>query len=291
MTTESRRVSKLTDLTQYKTTSERLPYWARSTNPIVRRHLGLYWRTIPPEIRPFLTIYLVWAGIMLVGMVFPPLFGFTMLSFLASIMIVPVMMVLYAHVLLSVAIDAARHMQAEMKNNTFELLQATPMSLPQIFLGKVAAAIWKRMDDLIMVAQVAIAFGPPIIFTFYTELWPVEQTSVITPLATMIAAFVSLLRILLEPLMVGVISVFVGLVVPGRSRAISSAVVLSAFYFLLINLLAHLPSVRGATLSDGTILPTHTTLLILFDFVLPVVLPLALIWGLLKLATYIVTND
>ena len=29
-----------------------LPYWARATNPIVRRHLGLYWRTLPPEFEP-----------------------------------------------------------------------------------------------------------------------------------------------------------------------------------------------------------------------------------------------
>ena len=33
-----------------------LPYWARATNPIVRRHLGLYWRTLPPEFEPIFYI-------------------------------------------------------------------------------------------------------------------------------------------------------------------------------------------------------------------------------------------
>src|SRR5262245_51464321 len=98
---------RITDLTSYGSSVERLPYWARSTTPIVRRHLGLYWRTVPPELRPFVWLYLTWVGLMAIGILFPPLFGFTMISFLASIMIVPFAMGLYAYVLLHIAVDAA----------------------------------------------------------------------------------------------------------------------------------------------------------------------------------------
>lgn len=291
MATKIQPVNRLTDLSRYGDSTQRLPYWARSTNPIVRRHLGLYWRTVPPETRPFFLIYLVWVGIMVAGLLVPPLFGFTMLSFLASIMIIPVMMVIYAHVLLTIAINASRNMQMEMNNETLQLLRATPMSLPQIFLGKVAAAIWRRMDDVVMVAQSALAFGPPLIFTGYTLFWPVEDALWQAPLLTLVAALVMLFRVIVEPVMVGAISVFVGLVVPGRSRAISSAVALSAFYFLLLNLAANLPAVRGAELPDGSIMPPNHTLILVFDLVLPVVLPIAITYILLQLAARIVNTD
>lgn len=291
MVTEVQPVNRLTDMSRYGDRVQRLPYWARSTNPIVRRHLGLYWRTVPPDTRPFFIIYLVWVCVMLLGLLMPQFFSLTMLSFLASIMIIPVMMVIYAHVLLTIAINAARNMQMEMQNETLQLLQATPMNLPQIFLGKVAAAFWRRMDDVVMVAQSAMAFGPPLIFTGYTLFWPLEASVWQAPIITLVATLVTVFRIIAEPIMVGAISVFVGLVVPGRSRAITSAVALSAFYFLLLNLAANLPAVRGTELADGTLIPPNHGLIIAFDLVLPVLLPLVITYGLLKLAARIATSD
>lgn len=291
MVTKSRPVNALTDIEAYGDNSDRLPYWARSTNPIVRRHLGLYWRTVPPDTRPFITFYLMWLVVMAAGMAFPSLFSLTMLSFLASIMIIPVMMVLYAHLLVTIAINAARNMQMEMNNDTFTLLQATPMSLPQIFLGKVAAAMWLRMDDIVLVAQATVAFAPPLIFTGYTAFWPIADSSVYTPVLTLIGTLVMFFRVVAEPVMIGTLSVFIGMVVPGRSRAITSAVAMSVFYFLLLNLAANLPAVRGAELADGTLMPPNHALIILFDMVLPVVLPIVITFGLLRLATRMITAD
>ena len=101
---------------------------------------------------------------------------------------------------------------------------------------------------------------------------------------------VLLARLVLEPIMLGVTSVFIGLVVPGSSRAVTTSLVLGAFYFLLLNLTANLPFVRGADLPDGTILPPSQTLIFLFDFVLPVLLPLVIIGTLLPLAARIVRD-
>jgi hypothetical protein len=280
-----------TRFTEFEDVQERLPYWARSTNPIVRRHLGLYWRTVPPELQPFGAIFLVWVVVMVSGILLPALFGFTMISFLASIMIIPFALILYAHVLWTISTEASDHMQQEFSNDTFQLLQATPMSLSQIFLGKVAAAIWHRMDDLVMIAQLMLAFSPPILFYIYAQIWPTDVYGfAITPIMALLATVVVLARLVLEPLMIGVLSVFIGIVVPGKGRAISASVVLGAFYFLLLNLLSQLPSVRGFETSDGLV-PPNVPLVLLTDFVLPVALPLLLIFGLLKLSAWLVTKD
>jgi hypothetical protein len=289
--TQSPIIEAKSRFTEFEDVQERLPYWARSTNPIVRRHLGLYWRTVPPELQPFAAIFMVWVVVMLSGILFPALFGFTMISFLASIMIIPFTLILYAHVLWTISTEASNHMQQEFSNDTFQLLQATPMSLSQIFLGKVAAAIWRRMDDLVMIAQLALAFSPPILFYIYAQIWPTDVYGIaITPLMALLATVVVLCRIVLEPIMIGVMSVFIGIVVPGKGRAISAAVVLGTFYFLLLNLLSQLPSVRGFRTADGLV-PPNIPLVLLTDFVLPVALPLLLIFGLLRLSAYLVTKD
>jgi hypothetical protein len=277
--------------TEFENVQERLPYWARSSNPIVRRHLGLYWRTVPPELQPFGSIFLVWVVVMVSGILLPALFGFTMISFLASIMIVPFALAVYAHILWTISTEASSYMQQEFANDTFQLLRATPMSLTQIFLGKVSAAIWRRMDDLVMVAQLLLAFSPPILFYIYAQIWPTDEYGiVITPLMTLLATAVVLARVVLEPMMIGVMSIFIGIVVEGKGRAISAATVLGVFYFLLLNLLTQLPSVRGFETTDG-IVPPNFLLVILTDFVLPVALPLILIFGLLKFSAYLVTKD
>jgi hypothetical protein len=277
--------------TEIEDVQERLPYWARSSNPIVRRHLGLYWRTVPPELQPFGSIFLVWVVVMVSGILLPALFGFTMISFLASIMIVPFSLIVYAHILWTISTEASAYMQQEFSNDTFQLLQATPMSLTQIFLGKVSAAIWRRMDDLVMVAQLLVAFSPPILFYIYAQIWPTDEYGIaITPLMSLLATVVVLARLILEPLMIGVMSVFIGIVVEGKGRATSAAVVLGTFYFVLLNLLSQLPSVRGFETIDTVVKPNFL-LVILTDFVLPVALPLILIFGLLKLSTYLVTRD
>lgn len=285
------RIRNHADLTEFADPQERLPYWARSTNPIVRRHLGLYWRTVPPEIKPFMWIYLVWVVIMLASVILPALFSLTMISYLASIMVIPFAMLLYGHVLLTVAIDATRAMQQEFSNNTFELLQATPMSLPQIYLGKVAAAMWRRMDDIVMIAQLTLAFSPPIIFTIYTDFFPMDTGNpAIAPLLTLIAALVALFRVLIEPMMIGVVSVFIGMVVPGRGRSISSAIVLGGFYFLLMNLLSRLPAVRGYDTPEGPV-PANAALVILVDFILPLAIPALIIFVILKVAEKMMAQD
>lgn len=283
---------KLTDLSDYDVAVERLPYWARSTNPIVRRHLGLYWRTMPPDVQPFVVIFLVWSVLLAVGVLVPPLMSFTMITFLASLMVLPLAWLYYANILLHIASEAAYAMQSEMENDTLNLLRTTPMSIPQILLGKVAASMWKHMDDLVMLAQLTLAFSPPVIFTTYSQHWAAEGSTIaVAPLLTLVGMIVGMLRIFAEPLMVGMLAVFVGIVVPGRSRAISGAVFIAGFYFVLLNLMSSLPGIRGFEGPGGVEVGPNVPLMLLFDLVLPLVLPLLILYGLLKLGEWLITRD
>ncbi|MAU13493.1 MAG: hypothetical protein CL607_26985 [Anaerolineaceae bacterium] len=257
-----------------------VPYWARNTNPIVRRHLGLGGHTVPPALQPIMVIFGVWALILLLGLIWQPIVHVTLLLFLASIMLVPVSIALYAHVLFTVAKTAAHNMQDEMKNKTINLLRTTPMSLEQIFLGKIAAAMWQRMDDLALVAQITVVFGPPILYSMYSPVWPPSEQPILSVLMVLLSLVVSLVRLLLEPVMLGSLAVLVGVVAPNRSTAISATVALGAFYVLLLNLARQIPAIEA-----------NAGLIFLMDFVIPVALPAALSFIFLRTAYRIVTAD
>ena len=149
-----------------------LPYWARATNPIVRLHLGLYWRTLPPEFEPIFYICGFWALALLAGIIFPFVTDLATTVIVVSVLVVPVGIIFYLRALCSIAANSAAAMADEIRNNTMQLLMSTPMSLEQIFLGKVASAIWRKMDDLILIVQGAAIFGPPLIIMHYAGLFP-----------------------------------------------------------------------------------------------------------------------
>lgn len=278
-------------ITMMERAANRVPYWARSTNPIVRRHLGLNWRTLPPQVRPLLIGVGIWALILFIGIILPIVRDTAAMLFLSSIIVLPVTALLYGHILITIAVTAADTMQEEMRNNTLSLLRTTPMSLEQIFLGKIAVALWKRMDDLVLVAQVVVAFAPPVLLVVYSGYWALEQYPVASQLIVITGIIVSLLRLVVEPVFIGILAVFIGVIVPNRSTAITGTISLGVFYFVIINLASHLPIVRGEKLLDGTIIPPNQALIILFEFVLPVVLPVLLAYLFLRLAVRTVTAD
>ncbi len=271
--------------------ANRVPYWARSTNPIVRRHLGLNWRTLPPQIQPLMVGVGIWALILLIGLILPIVRDTAAMLFLSSIIVLPVTGLLYAHVLVTIAVTAADTMQEEMRNNTLSLLRTTPMSLEQIFLGKIAVALWKRMDDLVLVSQVVVAFAPPILLVVYSEFWALDQYPVMSQVIVIISLIVSLLRLIIEPVFIGTLAIFIGVIVPNRATAITGTVALSVFYFVMMNLINRLPFIRGEELLDGTIIPPNHLMIGVFEFVLPLLLPALLSYLFLRLAVRSVTAD
>ena len=274
-----------------------LPYWARATNPIVRRHLGLYWRTLPPEFEPILYITGGWIGALLIGIILPFVTDLATMLIVVSVMVIPLTMIFYVYALFSIAANSAATMSDEIRNKTMHLLMATPMSLDQILLGKVAAAIWRKMDDLILIVQGAAFFGPPLIIMHYAGLFPLFESGIVGYPLIIGMILVALARLILEPVMFGMIGVGIGAFVPYRSTAMSVSVALVAFYFLLMYMLSQLGSqsvvaalealgqATDLTLSAANLrLAGALALMIGTDFVLPLLLP----YGVIRLMIRIV---
>ncbi|MCY3977353.1 MAG: hypothetical protein OXG23_04565 [Chloroflexi bacterium] len=270
-----------------------LPYWARATNPIVRRHLGLYWRTLPPEFEPIFYTSGFWVLALLAGIVFPFVTDLATTVIVVSVLVIPVGIIFYLRALFSIAANSAAAMADEIRNNTMQLLMSTPMSLEQIFLGKVASAIWRKMDDLILIVQGAAIFGPPLIIMHYAGLFPLRESGPFTYILIIIMSITALLRLVLEPLMFGMVGVGIGAFVPFRAIAVTSSVAWVAFYFVLINMLQHLNLQFLSAALDGAReaselamqaanmrLAVALTMMVAIELVLPVALPYALIRGI-----------
>lgn len=277
---------------------ENLPYWARATNPIVRRHLGLYWRTLPPEFEPIFYICGFWLSALLLGIFFPFITDLATTVIVVSVLVIPVGMIFYLRALFSVAANSASAMADEIRNNTMQLLMSTPMSLDQIFLGKVAASLWRKMDDLILIVQGAAIFGPPLIIMHYAGLFPLRESGPVTYLLIIAMTLVSMLRLVLEPLMFGMVGVGIGAFVPFRSIAMTSSVAFVAFYFLLMIMLQQLNIDFLAAALDAAKHATELTLdvanlrlavavgsTVLAELLMPVLIPLALIRLVIVLLT------
>jgi|GEM_PF-706062 len=274
---------------------EKLPYWARATNPIVRRHLGLYWRTLPPEIEPILYITGGWIVLLLLGIIAPFVTDLATTVIVVSILVVPLAMMFYLRSLFSIAANSAAAMSDEIRNKTMPLLMSTPMSVDQIFLGKVAAAIWRKMDDLILIVQAAAIFGPPLIIMHYAGIFTLRDGGPITYILVVAFTIISLIRLVIEPIMFGMIGVAIGAFVPFRSTAMTSAVAMVAFYFLLSIMLQQLnlgytvasmeavQEATEATLNEANLRFAIAILqTIVIDLVLPILFPYLVIRGLIR---------
>ncbi|MCY3832822.1 MAG: hypothetical protein OXG85_07375 [Chloroflexi bacterium] len=275
-----------------------LPYWARATNPIVRRHLGLYWRTLPPEFEPIFYVCAFWVVALLVGILFPFVIDLATTVIVVSVLVIPVGLIFYIRALFSIAANSAAAMADEIRHNTMQLLMSTPMSLEQIFLGKVASAIWRKMDDLILIVQGAAIFGPPLIIMHYAGLFPLRESGPLTYLLIIVMSITALLRLILEPLMFGMVGVGIGAFVPFRAIAMTSSVAWVAFYFVLINMLqqlnlqflsAALDAAREANdLTVGLAVQAANMRLALaigLTVLIELALPLALPYGLIRLVS------
>lgn len=267
-----------------------LPYWARATNPIVRRHLGLYWRTLPPELQPILYISGGWIIALLIGILLPFITDMATMLIVVSIMVIPIAMIFYARALFSIAANSAVAMSDEMRNKTMHLLMSTPMSLEQILLGKVAAAIWRKMDDLIIIVQAAALFGPPLLIMHFAALFPIVDSGILSYPLVIIMSIIVLVRLVIEPVMFGMLGVGIGTYVPYRSTAMMMSVALVGFYFLLMYMINQLSAQNVMTAMEAVSQATEATLsaanlrltgaivfMIATDFVLPLLLPYALI--------------
>jgi hypothetical protein len=256
---------------------ERLPEWARRSNPIVRRHLGIYWKTLLPEVRPLLTMYGFQVCLIALSYPFPFLFDLAMPMITASIILLPLAIFIYGRLLIAIGAASAEMIVDEQKKNTLTLLRATPIPLKDILLSKMAASIWRQVEDIGLLLLAALAFSLPLLILQYASFWPLDDYPIIARGAMALGLAASLVRLLVEPVMVGAIGIMTGAVLPWRSWARASAAVLTLFYFLLLNLPRRL--LMGWELR------------VMIEIVLPLVLPVLITWIAFRLAHHALTRD
>ncbi|RMG84902.1 MAG: hypothetical protein D6712_10430 [Chloroflexi bacterium] len=256
-----------------------LPKWAKQSNPIVRRHLGMYWKTVPPDVIPLVMAAAIQICLVLLAAWAPFIFDLWTPLVVASVLAMPLAYYAYMRVLLNVAIHAADVMSQELRNDTLNLLRTTPLDLRDIFLGKIAAAMWREMDLWSVLFGVAVFFSVPVIVMNYAVMWPPTEYPLLAHVAIIIGFVVALARMVLEPMMVGAVGVLIGSIVSYRSTAMSAAMGTGILYFVMLQLVRQIPV--GDSFIGRMVL----------DMGVPLVLPIFIIWGALKLAAYVVTRD
>lgn len=254
-----------------------LPLWARRTNPIVRRQLGMYWRVFPPQVGPIAK----WTGILslvvLATIPYPLLFVIILTFLLAAMAMLPYAFYTYTAALAQIINDSVSSLVNEYKNDTMTLLRTTPLSTDEIVLSKISAAVWRRMDELDQVLSFALALGMPAIMMFYLGIWPPNEVPVVAQVLTIVTFAASLVRLPLEMFMVATLGAMMGAATHTRSSAFLGTAVMVFFYFLLLNL--------------ARLLSLPWTLQLVVDAVLPVVLPIVITWLALRLTLHLVTRD
>ncbi|MEO8610226.1 MAG: hypothetical protein ABI690_20190 [Chloroflexota bacterium] len=255
---------------------KRLPPWARRSHPIIRRQLGMYWKTILPDVGFLVKIVLVQAGLVVVSLPIPFIFDLALPTITASILLLPVAIYMYVQVLFAIGYAAAVNVADEVRYDTFTLLRVTPIDLPTILASKIAAAIWRQVENLGLLIIAAGLFSMPILISQYATIWPLAQYPVLSRLGMVLGLIVSLLRLILEPFMIGALGVMAGAGLRVRSSAVIATAIIAFFYFMGMNLIRFLK------------LPWPLQFGI--EFILPIVLPLLIIWGSLKLAERFITR-
>ena len=242
-----------------------LPEWARRSNPIVRRHLGAYWKMLTPNVGLIVRLFLLQVALVLASIAFPALLTILMPTVTVSLVLLPLAFVMYAQLLIHVGVMSADSVVAERRNGTLDLLLVIPRSLTHILYGKVAAAVWRQVENLGMLALGVVLVSIPVLIIQNDILYSIADNPLLMRAGVILALASSLLRLILEPIMIGAIGTLVGAAMPLRIPALVATLLTGVAYFAAINLVRLLPLDPFTQLQIDTVLPV----------VLPVVIALA----------------
>ncbi|MBI5671060.1 MAG: hypothetical protein HZC41_23950 [Chloroflexi bacterium] len=256
---------------------QRLPAWARRTNPIIRRQLGMYWKTILPEVSVLVKLVIVQVGLVALSLLWPFLFDLALPTITAALLLFPIALYLYGHILFAIGTAAALSIVDELRKSTFDLVRATPISLQSILASKMAASIWRQLENLGLLMIAVAVLSMPLLISLYATLYPLDDYPLLARVAMALGLIVSLLRLALEPFMIAAIGQAAGAAFPVRSTAVITTAFLGVSYFVLLNLMRLIPMTW----------PLHFVV----EFVLPVVLPLLLTWGAMRLTERMLTRN
>jgi len=255
-----------------------LPLWARRSNPIIRRQLGAHWRVFPPEIRPIVTwviIYTIFLALTLTG---SDLLYIMFVPFaLVSMILFPGVLFLYVRTLSQIASDSAEAMVTEYTHDSLTLLRTTPFTGIEIIMSKIAGAIWRRMDDLQDTTSYTRTLGGMAILGFYIIQFSPANHPYVAQFLALPMLIASLVRVPLEMVMVACVASMLGAYSKSKSSAVTATLIFLFFYFLLLSLLRFIGWGWG--------------LQWVIDALIPVLLPIGISFGALKMTLRVVESD
>jgi hypothetical protein len=254
----------------------RFPEWARRSNPIIRRQLGVAWKTILPEFGFLRRAVLFQIVLVILSLFWPFIFDLALPAITASILMFPFALIMYGNVLLSIGVGASDAMTRELRNDTLTLLRVTPFNLENILASKIAAAIWRQVEDLGLLLSAAALLSMPLLVSQYATWWPLKEHPVLARVAIILGLTTSLFRLVLEPFMIGAVGMAMGVALRQRASAIMSMLTVGLFYFLILNLLR--------------LVPMEWPLRFVVEFALPLVMPLVVIGISLRLAHWLLNR-
>ncbi len=254
-----------------------LPRWARRSNPIVRRHLGGFLAAPLPQVDTLLRLVAWQAAVILASFPLPGLLELVALVGLVSLIALPVTLSLYGGALFVIGRVAAEAVLRERENSALDTLRTTPLPLRSILLSKIAAGLWTQAINLDTIILSAAVFSLPVITIQHATLFDPGKYPVESRVLIIVGLVVSVLRLALEPFMVGALGVLVGSVARMRFAAATWTGLLTAAYFALINL----PRLGNLD---------WTTRLIV-ESALPLILPLIISAGALLAARWLLERE
>lgn len=254
-----------------------LPEWARRSNPIVRRHLGEYWKTMSLDALLVLRIFIGNCIFVLLSLPMPFLLTLVMPTVMVSLVLLPIGFIMYAQSLLLIGTVAAVLVADERRNRSLDLLRACPRPLQQVIYSKIAAAVWRQLENLSLIITAAALLSLPLLVIQYDMLISMSQQAILMRLALVLALAASVIRIFLEVVLIGSIGALVGAATPLRAPAILTTTLLTGAYFALINLVR--------------LLDVELAMRLFIEIALPLLLPLLLIPICLRLTVYLLTRD
>lgn len=256
---------------------QRLPGWARRSNPIVRRQLGMYWKTILPETDVLARLIGIQIILIVLTIPLPFLFDLALPTITAALLLMPIALYVHASLLFAIGAAAAMSVVDDVRGGTLDLVRSTPLSLISILGSKLAAAIWRQVENLSLLMIAVAVLSLPLLISQYAVLLPLDEYPLISRLAMILGLVVSVARLALEPPMIGAIGLMAGAGLPTRPAAVITTAFLGAAYFLLLNL--------------ARLIPMAWPLRFIVEFALPLALPALITYGALRLAHHLLTRD
>lgn len=239
-----------------------LPPWARRSNPIVRRHLGSTWRTFVPNFRELVPLLLIPLAVLALSLLSPRLLEFTTPAVPVALVILPAAAFLYGQILFRVGAQAAIFWVDEMRNGTLALTLIIPQTLRHTIYAKMAAALWRHVENLMLLAKTTTLITLPLVVLLYAGFFTARPSDLALCGAAAVAVFSSVARLWLEPVMVAALGGLFGAMNTARTPAVVAATVATVAYFLIITLPRLLPLSLGGRVLVETLLPVLAPIVI-----------------------------